>query len=239
MSEKPPPKLVIQLIEDDVMLAELIKSFFESNGFIVKISHTAKNYFSQEFASSSDLIICDINLPDMNGYDICRKIRIDYSGPFVFLTARSEDEDQIKGLEFGADDYIKKPIRPKLLMARVNALLTSQKRFANKKTPGNHIVLENFVIDRLERIIKIFDTPVDLTTDEFDLMWFLASNHGKSMSRESLFKLAVGREYNGMERTIDGRVSRLRKKFNNIPGNPYEIKTVWRKGYLFACKGKD
>ena len=232
-------KIAIQLIEDDVMLAELIQSFFESHGFEVTVSHTAKAFFTRKMALVSDVIICDINLPDMSGYDICRKIRSDYLGPFVFLTARSEDEDQIKGLELGADAYIKKPIRPKLLMARINALLTSQKRFSNQKNSDNCIQLESFFIDNSERVLKVCDEPLPLTTDEFDLMWLLASNHGSAMSRELLFQLAVGREYNGMERTIDGRVSRLRKKFNAIPGNLYEIKTVWRKGYLFAEKASD
>lgn len=233
-----PSKIVVQLIEDDVMLVELVQSFLEKNKFIVEISHSAEAFFLKDLNESCDIIICDINLPDLSGWELCKRVRETYSGPFVFLTARSEDEDQIRGLEIGADDYIKKPIRPALLIARIKALLKSQKRFSVEKSPENVISLDDFFIDRTERILKIFEKIVPLTTDEFDLLWLLASNHGVNMSRELLFKLAVGREYNGQERTIDGRVSRLRKKFNSINGNRYEIKTVWRKGYLFANKDR-
>ncbi|QDP01686.1 response regulator transcription factor [Thalassotalea sp. PS06] len=230
MTIKTQPQLC--LIEDDVKLAALISTFFSNNGFQVSHFETAECFLAQPELTKYDVIVCDINLPGLNGFDICRRCRQSFDGVFVFLTAKTEDLDHISGLDLGADAYIAKPVRPAILLAKINALLRAVSRHSNTNT--QRVQLPQLTIDNSARSIQVCDKKLMLATEEFDLLWILISNRNQTLNREQLFQKAVGREYDGQDRIIDGRVSRIRKKFNQIENNPYEIKTVWRKGYLFA-----
>jgi DNA-binding response OmpR family regulator len=226
------------IIEDDTMLADLTQSFLQQHNYKVTVFNTANSFLSQVIYSDIDIIICDINMPEMNGFELCKRVRENYNGPFIFLTARRDDEDQIQGLTLGADDYINKPVKPLLLLARIKAALKTKERLANK-SPSNRIEITDLIIDKDARLLEVANQAVTLTSDDLDLLWFLIFNKDKTLSRDDLFMEMVGRIYDGQDRVIDGRISRLRKKFNNLESNPYEIKTVWRLGYVFSSRAID
>ncbi|QBY02927.1 response regulator transcription factor [Thalassotalea sp. HSM 43] len=229
-------KIKLLIIEDDIKLAQHMKGFFIAHNFKVDVYHHPDEFFKNAYPINADIIVCDINLPGGSGFKLCHEIRKTYFGPFIFLTARSEENDQIKGLELGADYYELKPIRPKLLLTKINALLRSRHRHYRDMAENKRITLDGLAIDYDRRSIKICEQSLDFTTEEFDLLWLMINKQDQVLTREFLFEKAVGRPYDGVDRIIDGRVSRIRKKFNPVEGNPYEIKTVWRKGYLFAKK---
>ena len=188
-----------------------------------------------------DLVVLDLMLPGEDGLSICRRVRPQYSGPILMLTARTDDMDQILGLEMGADDYIGKPVQPRVLLARIRALM---RRVIEKSQPlvGSDPVSEGpvrvqfneLVIDRSMREAWLSGATVDLTSAEFDLLWLLASNAGRVLSREEIFTALRGIEYDGQDRSIDVRVSRIRPKIGDDPIHPRRIKTVRSKGYLFV-----
>jgi len=188
-----------------------------------------------------DLVVLDLMLPGEDGLSICRRVRPRYSGPILMLTARTDDMDQILGLEMGADDYIGKPAQPRVLLARIRALM---RRAAEKNQPlvGSDAVSEGpvrvqfneLVIDSSMREAWLSGVTVDLTSAEFDLLWLLASNAGRVLSREEIFAALRGIEYDGQDRSIDVRVSRIRPKIGDDPIHPRRIKTVRSKGYLFV-----
>jgi len=223
------------IIEDDTMLADLTQSFLQQHNYQVTVFNTANSFLSQAKYSDIDIIICDINMPEMNGFELCQRVRENYNGPFIFLTARKDDADQIQGLELGADDYINKPVKPLLLLARIKAALKTKERLINK-SPSKRIEIADLIIDKDARLLEVANQAVTLTSDDLDLLWFLIFNKDKTLSRDDLFMEMVGRIYDGQDRVIDGRISRLRKKFNNLDNNPYEIKTVWRLGYVFSAR---
>jgi DNA-binding response OmpR family regulator len=185
--------------------------------------------------SPADLIILDLMLPGMDGFTVCQNIRPGFAGPILILTAREDDMDQVAGLEMGADDYVKKPIEPRVLLARIRALL---RRFPVGQTmAADNIELKKFgqlSICRKSRKVILQEHEVELTGNEFDLLWILADSAGTILDREYLFKTLRGIEYNGLDRSIDVNISRLRKKLDDSPSHPFRIKTVWGKGYLFV-----
>lgn len=225
----------IVIIEDDIMLADLTQNFLEQHQYKVTVFNAANAFLSQAERLSIDIIICDINLPEMNGFELCKISRKYYNGPFIFLTARKDDADQILGFDVGADDYINKPVKPPLLLARIKAALRSSIR-QDSEIISNRIELKNLIIDIDTRILTVNTNQITLTSDDLDLLWFFIVNRNKTLSRDDLFLEMIGRKYDGQDRLIDGRVSRLRKKFNTIKDNQYEIKTIWRKGYSFTTK---
>lgn len=227
----------IALIEDDTMLAELTQSFLEQHGLKISLFNNAKDFLARTNYEDVDIIICDINMPEMSGFELCEIVRKRYLGPFIFLSARKADTDLIKGLELGADDFISKPVKPQVLLAKIQASLRATNRKISEIEAT--ITLEKLSIDPQERLLKVNENLIQLTTDEFDLLWVLIKYKGQSLSRDKLFQLVVGKDYDGQDRVIDGRISRLRKKFNSINGNLYEIKTIWRKGYAFCARDSD
>jgi two-component system OmpR family response regulator/two-component system response regulator RstA len=174
-------------------------------------------------------------LPVKGGFDICRNVRANYHGIILMFTARDEDFDQILGLELGADDYIAKPVQPRVLLARIKALLRRypigqelQRGGATEQTFGS------FRISQTSRTAELHGTHLDLTTAEFDLLWLLALHAGTILSRDALLQELRGIGFDGLDRSIDARISRLRKKIGDDPDNPSRIKTVRGKGYLFS-----
>jgi len=225
----------VVIIEDDTMLADLTQSFLQQHHFHVDVFNTANAFLLNVDYSEIDIIVSDINMPEINGFELCQRVRENYNGPFIFLTARKDDKDQIQGLELGADDYINKPVKPQLLLARIKAAIKTKERFVNKPR-SNRIEIADLIIDKDARLLEVANQQVTLTSDDLDLLWFLIFNKDKTVSRDDLFIEMVGRAYDGQDRVIDGRISRLRKKFNNLENNPYEIKTVWRLGYVFSAR---
>ncbi len=233
----------ILIVEDDERLANLTKEYLESNGLVVSVEPNGSAAVERIPAEQPDLVVLDLMLPGEDGLSICRKVRPRYSGPILMLTARTDDLDQVLGLEMGADDYMGKPVRPRVLLARIRALLRrvkeqgeAQRVEAPAQAEGEpvRLVFNNLVVDRSMREAWLDDQSIDLTSAEFDLLWLLASNAGRVLSREEIFTALRGIEYDGQDRSIDVRVSRIRPKIGDDPVHPRRIKTVRSKGYLFV-----
>lgn len=229
----------ILIVEDDERLANLTKEYMESNGMTVTLEMDGHRAIDRIINDQPDLVVLDVMLPGVDGLNICRQVRPKYRNPILMLTARTDDVDQVLGLEMGADDYVAKPVRPRILLARIRALLRRNDNNAadtsdNAAPAQSRLLFSNLMIDHSAREVKLQDQHVDLTSAEFDLLWLLASNAGKILSREEIFEQLRGIEYDGQDRSIDVRVSRIRPKIGDDPVNPRRIKTVRSKGYLFV-----
>ncbi|RUR34981.1 response regulator [Vreelandella andesensis] len=222
----------VLIIEDDQRLAELTREYLEANGFQVTLEADGAKGVDRILTLQPDLVILDLMLPGEDGLAICRRVRPNFAGPIMMLTARTDDLDQVLGLEMGADDYVPKPVQPRVLLARMRALL----RRADAPAPGSEMRLrfENLEIDNATREAWLFGERIDLTSAEFDLLWLLASNAGRVLTREEIFNELRGIKYDGQDRSIDVRVSRIRPKVGDDPHQPHRIKTVRSKGYLFV-----
>lgn len=227
----------ILLVEDDLRLANLIAKFLEQNDFRVSMLHQGNLVAAFLQKNSPDLIILDVMLPNEDGFTICRKIRNSYNNPIIFLTAKDSDFDHVHGLEIGADDYLIKPIEPHVLLARINMLLRRKKQ--SDKISVEQLTYGQLSIHKASRKVTLASEPIELTSHEFELLWLLASHAGEPQSREYIHKQMINREYDGLDRSVDVRVSRLRKKLGDCTNNPYRIITVWGKGYLFSSTAWD
>jgi DNA-binding response OmpR family regulator len=228
----------ILLIEDDVRLAKLIKAYLVAQGFLVAIEGRGDSGSARILTEQPDLVILDLMLPGMDGLEVCRTVRQGYSGPVLMLTAREDDTDQIVGLELGADDYVKKPVEPRVLLARIRALLRrfvqSQQNSRIDSDKIEELVFGNLRINQSSQTTTLCDIPVDLTSNEFAILWILAMNGGRTLDRDMLFRHTRGIAYDGLDRSVDIAISRLRKKLGDNPTKPWRIKTVWGLGYLFV-----
>ncbi len=225
----------ILLVEDDERLAELTAEYLKKNEFTVEVEPRGDAAEKRIIETRPDLVVLDIMLPGQDGFAVCRAVRPHYDGVILILTARDEDIDQILGLELGADDYIAKPVQPRLLLARIKALLRRAGP-TGADSPGENETLTfgNFRISQQTRTAQLGGETIDLTTAEFDLLWLLARHAGNILSRDDLLQQLRGIGFDGLDRSIDARISRLRKKLHDDPENPTRIKTVRGKGYLFS-----
>jgi two-component system OmpR family response regulator/two-component system response regulator RstA len=226
----------ILLVEDDARLAELTAEYLAKNDFTVAVEARGDSAEARILVEQPDLVILDVMLPGKDGFEVCRAVRPQYRGVILMLTARDEDFDQILGLEMGADDYIAKPVQPRVLLARIKALLRRLPVASNSSGSGDAeaLLFGQFRISQATRTASLADAGIDLTTAEFDLLWLLASHAGNVLSRDDLLQELRGIGFDGLDRSIDARISRLRKKLNDDPENPTRIKTVRGKGYLFS-----
>ena len=222
----------ILLVEDDLRLAHLISKFLGQNGFQVSMLHEGDTVVDFIKTNTPDLIILDVMLPKLDGFAVCRKVRKSYEHPIIFLTAKDSDFDHVLGLEIGADDYIIKPVEPYVLLARINMLLRRKKH--SVKNSVEHLEFGQLNIHKASRKVSLSSKPVEHTSHEFELLWLLASNAGEPQSREYIHEQMIDREYDGLDRSVDVRISRLRKKLGDCTKNPSRIITVWGKGYLFS-----
>jgi len=223
----------ILLVEDDRRLAELVKQFLEANGFLVYIEDNGNRVIRQCQNINPSLVILDIMLPGKDGLTLCQELRPDYKGPILMLTARNEDVDQVLGLEYGADDYVIKPVEPRVLLARIRALL--RRYYQDDPREQESLVFDQLHIQPTARKVQLCGEDIHLSSHEFDLLLALAGQAGTVLSRESLFNQIYNREYDGLDRSIDVRVSQLRKKLFDSAENPVRIKTIWGRGYLFIA----
>ena len=231
----PTNALKILLVEDDTRLSALIQEYLQKQGMLVSIEHRGDLACKRIISESPDLVILDLMLPGMDGLEVCRTVRPQYSGPIMMLTARDEDIDQVVGLEIGGDDYVTKPVQPRVLLARIRALM---RRFSNA---GSNQQAEKgkysygcFTISASAREAWLHDEVLDLTTNDFDLLWLLASNPGEIFTRDAILETLRGIDYDGVDRSVDIRISRLRKKLGDHTSHPLRIKTIRGKGYLFV-----
>jgi len=225
----------ILLIEDDARLAELTAAYLEQNGLRVAIEARGDTAFDRFVRERPRLVLLDLLLPGKDGLSICRELRRLHDVPIVILTARDTDLDHVIGLEAGADDYVMKPVDPMVLLARVRALLRRAERAsgsASERRPD--LLLGALRISETSREVWLYGQPVPLTTQEFELLSLLAHRAGELVSRDEVFRSMRGIDYDGLDRSIDGRVSKLRRKLGDDAAAPTRIKTVWGKGYLLV-----
>jgi len=223
----------ILLVEDDRRLADLVKDYLENNEFLVTIEGNGNRVLRQCQQLNPTLVILDLMLPGKDGLTICQELRPQYRGPILMLTARNEDIDQVLGLEFGADDYVIKPVEPRVLLARVRALM--RRYYQQDSTEQENMVFDKLTIQPTARKVQLDGEDINLSSHEFDLLVALAKHAGQVIGREYLFNQIYNREYDGLDRTIDVRISQLRKKLLDNSENPTRIKTIWGKGYLFVA----
>lgn len=229
----------ILIVEDDQRLAELTREYLQSNGLQVSIEMDGALAAARILQEQPDLVILDLMLPGEDGLSICRKVRGQYEGPILMLTARTDDMDQVLGLEMGADDYVCKPVRPRVLLARIRALLRRREGSEVAASERRRLQFGSLVIDSAMREAWLGEQSIELTSAEFDLLWLLTANAGRILSREEIFNALRGIEYDGQDRSIDVRISRIRPKIGDDPMHPRLIKTVRSKGYLFVAEAAE
>ena len=239
MSEK------ILLIEDDEKLTKLLSLYLTRNGFSVEVGHKGTDTQHLIDSHDPDLLILDLMLPEMDGLSVCREIRADFKGKILILTASDDDMDQVAALEMGADDFVCKPLQPRVLLARIRMLLrrkepavdTPLKSEATHKesvTDANVLQLGSLQLNKLTQRCLLQDELVNLTPSEFDLLLILVMHADQVLSREHLVKLTRGIDYDGIDRTIDNKIVLLRKKLQDDPALPKRIITLRGKGYLLV-----
>lgn len=224
----------ILLVEDDRRLAELTAEYFRQNGLSVALEPRGDRALARFREERPRVVLLDLMLPGADGLTLCHELRQIFSGPILIFTARDSDIDQVIGLEAGADDYVAKPVDPMVLLARTRALLRRTEQSAAPVATVSDIVLGGLRISDASQQVWLDGKQIDLTTQEFELLCLLARNAGKVLSRKAIFRSMRGIEYDGLDRSIDGRISKLRRKLGDSATRPARIKTVWGKGYLLV-----
>ncbi len=223
----------ILLIEDDRRLADLTAEYFRQNGLSVEIEPRGDRAVAHFRDARPRVVLLDLMLPGADGLSLCRELRQIFTGPILIFTARDSDIDQVIGLEAGADDYVSKPVDPMVLLARTRAHLRRVEERPLQDSAAD-IVMGELRISDASHEVWLDGKRVNLTTQEFELLYLLARCAGKVLSRKEIFRSMRGIEYDGLDRSIDGRISKLRRKLNDSATKPERIKTVWGKGYLLV-----
>jgi DNA-binding response OmpR family regulator len=218
----------ILIVDDEKRLVSLVESYLTQEGYRVVTAYNGKDALPVAQKEKPDLIILDIMMPEMNGYDFMRAHRADHDTPIIMLTAKVEDDDKVIGLELGADDYVTKPFKPRELMARVRNVL---RRAGKNETKAKTLRVSEITLDRDSREVQVAERLVDLTPSEFDLLTALMSSPGRVFSRLDLLDVIQGVRYEGYERTIDTHIKNLRSKIESDPRRPRYIETVYGVGY--------
>ncbi len=219
------------IVDDDVKITKLLKSYFDREGFITYLAHEGGNAVRAIRDKNPDLVILDLMLPGMDGWEICRKLRKESEVPIIMLTARDEETDRVIGLEMGADDYVAKPFSPREVVARAKAILRRTQKTAAKAEP---IHVGDLVIDAERHLVKKGNTVLDLTPTEFKILEQLATNAGRVFTRLQIVERVQGYSFEGYERTVDAHMKNLRRKIEDNPKEPRYILTVYGVGYRFA-----
>lgn len=245
-SPTPPPAAesvgdAILVIDDDAELCELVGEYLESEGFRVDTEGTGDGGAERALEDGYSLVILDVMLPGINGFEALRRIRAKSEVPVLMLTARGEDVDRIVGLEIGADDYLAKPFNPRELVARIHAILRRVRARADdgRPAPVERVVVGDVELDTGSRTVVRDGAPVRLTAMEFDVLEVLLRDAGRVVEREKLVEEVLGRRYSPYDRSIDVHVSNLRKKLGHEVGDLERIKSVRQVGYLYASPAAD
>jgi len=224
------------VVEDDDVLAALLTAFLVREGFSVTRFDDGQNLLADVARLCPDAVILDGRLPSVDGFDLCRELRPLFHGAIMMLTARDEDIDELLALELGADDYIRKPAPLRIILAHLKACLrrVSAPSPTDHETSTERLTFGELDIDRTTRSVYLRKAELTFTTAEFDLLWLLACRAGEVLTREEIFQSTRGLTYDGFDRSIDMRISRLRKLIGDDADPPQIIKTVRGKGYLFV-----
>ena len=221
----------ILVVDDEKKIVDIVKAYLEREGYKVVVAYDGRLALHMARSQSPDLIVLDLMLPEVSGWDVCRTMRAESNVPIIMLTARDDDSDKIVGLELGADDYVVKPFNPKELVSRVRAVLRRAEGAAAKT---KKIEIADLSIDLERHEVRRGDRLLELTPTEFDLLRVLAESPGRVYSRMQLLDKVQGSAYEGYERTIDSHIKNLRKKVETDPDWPRFIITVRGVGYKLA-----
>lgn len=220
----------ILVVDDELDIVKVVRAYLEQSGFKVITASDGQQALAAFRHERPDLAVLDLNLPSLDGLDVCRAIRRESNTPVIMLTARVEEADRLIGLEIGADDYILKPFSPREVVARVRAVL---RRSGATQEAGQTIVAGDLSIDQAKHEARLGDRILDLTPSEFNILSRLAEQPGRAFSRMELLDAALGEAYAGYERSIDQHIKNLRQKLGDEPRDPQYILTVFGVGYKF------
>lgn len=220
----------ILLIEDDLELAKLVDDFLQDEGYQVTQCGNALKAKKLLLAQSFDLMVCDVMLPGSNGFDLVRQIRQQFKGPILFMTAQTSVAAQLEGLQLGVQDYLLKPLDPRILLAKIRIFLAEE---STSNTGTGSLQQGNLHIDKRSGKVVLAGQEISLTNAELQLLQALLEHYPVVVSRERLFREQLSREYNGEDRTFDGRASRLRRKLQAVDGR-WNVRNVWGKGYSIS-----
>ncbi len=222
---------IILVVDDEERLVSLVKAYLEREGFRVVTAKDGRQALFVARAEKPDLIILDLMMPELDGYEFLRIHHKERETPIIMLTAKVDDDDKVLGLELGADDYVTKPFSPRELMARVRAVL----RRSGQTAPHAEVLrVADITLDREQHFVTVGNQTIDLTPSEFDLLAALMASPGRAFSRYDLLDHIQGAVYEGYERTVDVHIKNLRKKMEPNPRQPRYIETVYGVGYRFA-----
>ncbi len=222
----------VLIVDDDTRLSAMVSDYLSGNGFTVRTAPTGEAGLADISRKPPDAVILDIMLPDLDGFEICRRIRASSDVPVLMLTAKGEETDRIVGLEIGADDYLPKPFNPRELLARLKAIL--RRRGGGSDPAAKVLRFGTLEIDPGSRTVRVDGEARQLTSYQFDLLMALAGNAGRVLSRDQLMDLVKGAELEAYDRSIDVHVSRIRAAIEPDPKHPRRIITVRGAGYVFA-----
>lgn len=225
----------ILIVDDDQNICELLRLYMEKEGFETAIANDGEEAIKTFATFSPDLMLLDIMLPGLDGWQVCREIRKTSSKPIIMLTAKGEVFDKVLGLELGADDYVTKPFETKEVIARVNAVMRRTVNAKEEKNDNKVVNYENLSINLTNYELKVNGKQVDTPPKEMELIYHLASNPNRVFTRDQLLDEVWGFDYYGDSRTVDVHVKRLREKLEGI-SDKWELKTVWGVGYKFETK---
>jgi two-component system alkaline phosphatase synthesis response regulator PhoP len=220
----------VLVVDDDPGIVKLVRAYLEQAGFEVVSARDGKKAMQIARNERPDLVVLDLMLPEMDGWDVCRALRKESEVPIIMLTARVEESDKLIGLELGADDYVTKPFSPRELVARVRSVL---RRVGGAPPKPERISHSDITIDLTRHSVDVGGEPRDLTPTEFNLLATLMDDPGRAFTRSQLLESVQGYAYDGYERTIDVHIKNLRQKIEVDPGDPAHIKTVYGIGYKF------
>lgn len=229
----------VLLIDDDVELCQLISQYLAREGVAVEAVHSGEKGMKRALSGEHAILVLDVMLPGMNGFEVLRQVRAHSRTPVLMLTARGDEQDRILGLEMGADDYLPKPFNPRELVARLQAILRRSTVGAGDLPPraADRIVVEDVVLDRGTRVGRRAGEEVNLTSVEFDLLERFLRSAGSVLSREEMVRTVLRREFSPFDRSIDVHVSNLRKKLGPRPDGSERIRGVRGVGYLYVFSG--
>lgn len=222
----------IIIVDDEKEIADLVEVVLKNEGYNTKKFYSSVEAYN-EIKKSDDieLAVMDVMMPEMDGFTLCREVRLIHTFPIIMLTARVEDIDKITGLSIGADDYVTKPFNPLELLARVKAQLRRREKYDAARENREQIEIGGMCINRSEHSLTLFDEPITLTPTEFDILWLLCENAGNVVSSEQIFESVWKEDYLDSNNTVMVHIRRIREKLKEPPRNPRIIKTIWGVGY--------
>ena len=231
------PATRVLLVEDDADLCQAIAEYLGKQGIEVSVEGRGDRALQRVLDGKPDVVILDVMLPGKDGFDVCRAIRGSGNAvPIIVLTAKEEDFDQVLGLELGADDYLSKPVQPRVLLARIKAITRRTHGHPATAADGDILQFGRLRIHGVNREVVLADKRIELSPAEFDLLWLLASNAGRVMQRNDILKSLRGLHYSNADRSVDARLYRLRRRFGQDKEAGWKIKTVRPHGYMFCLE---